>query len=239
MQGLWKEKISGYDKKGIRRRKTSRKNTIRDKRVALLKDYHKGRNKIYRIENPMELVYKGNRYVLNNEKIEKTTPIYKIGFRIPKKGFEDDYSKSSYISIKAYRNGDKGHYNTQWLEEKTDKNIRDYFGLSFKQFYCIDHIFTIKEVGIKELDWQNEVLKRNRIRRCDFNTNNQREFIYNKPLYRYYKWSMYTESTRRRFARKMVNGQTRTSVRNWINKGNWDAERVIPCYEKSYAWYID
>jgi len=40
-------------------------------------------------------------------------------------------------------------------------------------------------------------------------------------------------------AQKMIHGQTRASVRDWIKKANWDNERKIPCYEKSLAWYLD
>ena len=42
-----------------------------------------------------------------------------------------------------------------------------------------------------------------------------------------------------KFAQKMINRQVRTSVRDWLNKANWDKERKTPCYEKSLDWYLD
>jgi len=42
-----------------------------------------------------------------------------------------------------------------------------------------------------------------------------------------------------KFAQKMIHKQVRTSVRDWLNKANWDKERKTPCYEKSLDWYLD
>ena len=95
------------------------------------------------------------------------------------------------------------------------------------------------KIDKKELDWTEEYKKRQKVRTIDFTHMNSREFVYGKPIYRYLKWSMYTESGRRRFAHKYVQGQTRASVRNWIQKGDWDAERKVPWGEVSYAWIVD
>ncbi len=238
MTGTWKEKLGGYDHKGTYRRRTSRKNTIKDKRSGLLKDFYRENKGMITIDNATELVYTGNRYISNDTKIEHSTPVYKIGVIIPKKGFEDNALKSSYVTVRAYRSGAEGRINTRWLIESTNQNLRDYFGLTFMQVYNI-YTHIIAEVGIKELDWEKEVLKRNRVSVIDFNTGTRKEFLYGKPLYRYYKWSMYQESKRRKFAHRYVTGQTRASVRNWIQKGDWDAERKIPWGEVSYDWIID
>ena len=42
----------------------------------------------------------------------------------------------------------------------------------------------------------------------------------------------------RKTAQKFVSGQTRASVRDWIQKGDWESERKIPVLEKSIAWEI-
>ena len=42
-----------------------------------------------------------------------------------------------------------------------------------------------------------------------------------------------------KFAQKMIHKQVRTSVRDWLNKANWEKERKRPCYEKSLDWYLD
>lgn len=39
-------------------------------------------------------------------------------------------------------------------------------------------------------------------------------------------------------AQKMVHRQTRASVRNWIAKRDFEAERKIPCYERSLSWFL-
>jgi len=41
-----------------------------------------------------------------------------------------------------------------------------------------------------------------------------------------------------KYGQKLVNGQTRTSVRNYIRKGDFEAERKRPIYEKSLDWYF-
>ena len=165
--------------------------------------------------------------------------VYEIGFRIPKK--EDEYNdlKSIYINIKAYYKGTT--YNGQWLELETNKSIRDYFGLNFIQAHLITtkEITIIKKIDEKRLDWTKELIERKITKTVNFTHSNTNEFAYNKPLPKYLKWTMYTESSRRKWAHKYVQGQTRTSVRNWINKRDWNSERKIPWGEVSYAWIID
>jgi len=67
--------------------------------------------------------------------------------------------------------------------------------------------------------------------------NEDTDFLYNKAFW----WSQirFDNGRRKAYAKKMVNGQTRTAIREWISKGDWNKERRIPCYEKSFAWYID
>ena len=241
MQGLWKEELGGWNHKGSRRKKASRKDTLRDKRLAILQDfYHDGRNAkhITRIENEQTITWIGNRWGPVYP-LPKYADICKIGFIIPLKGDEYNEWKGSYVHIKAYHKG--GPYNGMWYEADTDKTIRDFFNLSFQQSLLIRdrNIYIESTHGKKLLDWSEEIKKRVKVHVKDFTHGTQREFVYDKPIQRYLKWSMYTESPRRTFAHKHVNGQTRRTVRDWIAKGDWDAERVIPHYEKSYAWMID
>ncbi len=50
---------------------------------------------------------------------------------------------------------------------------------------------------------------------------------------------MFTESSRRKWAHKYTVRQTRASVRNWLAKRDYDAERKIPYGEISYSWIVD
>ena len=63
------------------------------------------------------------------------------------------------------------------------------------------------------------------------------DFLYNQI----FQWTeiRYERGRIKSFAKKMVNGQTRASVRDWIQRGDWEGERKTPCYEKSFAWFID
>ena len=41
-----------------------------------------------------------------------------------------------------------------------------------------------------------------------------------------------------KYGQKMVNGATRTLVRNWISQKDWETERKTNVYEKSLGWYF-
>ena len=66
--------------------------------------------------------------------------------------------------------------------------------------------------------------------------NDWNEFLYNKPFW----WSdiRFDNGRRKSYAKKMNNGQVRTSVRNWISKSDWEKERKTAEYEKTFHWYI-
>ncbi len=240
MNGLWKESLCGWNHKDSRRRKQTRKNTIRDKGRAILQDlYHPERNakNFTRVENAQTITFTGSRWG-RLVPLPKRADIKKISFRIPFKGDEYNVDKGSYVTIKAYYKGFE--YNGEWLESTTDKNIRDFFELGILQKINIHKIYESEETfGQKILDWTEEIEKREKVFTRDFDHYNCNEFVYDKPLYKYLKWSIYTESSRRKFAHRYVMGQTRASVRNWIQKGDWDAERSVPWGEMDYGWIID
>ena len=57
------------------------------------------------------------------------------------------------------------------------------------------------------------------------------EYLYGKAPY---------QSNRSvKFAQKMIHRQVRVSLREWINKADWEKERKALSYEKSLAWYLD
>lgn len=231
MQGLWKESLSGWNHKNSYRKKTTRKNTLRDKARVILQDYKK--KSITKTENAQIITYTGSRWG-RVFPLPKTANIYKISYRIPKKNDEYDELKGSYVTIKAYYKGSS--YNGKWYEADTNKSIKDYHDLTFLQNILILNIYVNEEViGNKVLDWSEEIENRKKVYIQDFHTT-QREFVYNLPL-PYLK--LYTKSTRRKWAHRYVTGKTRASVRSWIDCGDWDAERTIPWGEISYAWIID
>ena len=238
MTGLWKEELSGWNNKDHRRKKQTRKNTLRDKSRAILQDFYKDRNNFTRTENAQTLTFSGSRWG-GLYHFPEFADICKIQIKIPKKGDEFDSTKGSYTTLKAYYKGTK--YNGAWLELESGINIREYLNLGTVQRLLIrdEDIYIIEKVGLKRLDWSAELEARKVTKTIDFTHRTSREFVYNKPMLEYLKWSMSTESSRRKFAHKYVQGQTRASVRNWIAKGDWDAERQIPWGEISYAWIVD
>ncbi len=236
MNGLWKESVSGWNHKDQRRKKQTRKNTLRDKSLAILQDSYNDRNKITKVENAQTITYTGSRWG-RLFPLPKTVNIKKISFRIPLKNDEYDVKKGSYVTIKAYYKGSE--YNGEWLEASTNENIRDFFNLGMLQRINIYDIFESEETyGKKILDWTDEIEKRKKIIVRDFLTT-QNEFVYDKPFPKWLKWTMYTESSRRKWAHKFTTGQTRASIRDWISEGDWDAERQIPYGEISYAWIVN
>ena len=244
MNGLWKLEVSGWNHKDSRRKKTSHKNHLKDKRRAITKAIHNGNNgndKIYREENAQTLTYTGSRWGLDAP-LTKYADICKIGFRIPKKGNEYNDAMASYVTIKAYFKGNEYSSSNAWYEVETDKSIRDYFDLSIHQKILIQNrdIEIISKHGKKLLDWSAELQARKKVKVTDFTHYNSNEFIYTKSFNHKFKWKFfYQESTRRKFAHKYVMGQTRASVRNWIQRGDWDAPRKVPYGEISYGWIVD
>ena len=93
--------------------------------------------------------------------------------------------------------------------------------------------------------WQRKGNKRKKTKRKHIEKEKRKimrwsdNFMYGRPIQHWYINTWFIGSKRiRQDAKKMINGQTRASVRDWINKGDWEKERDTPCYEKSLAWYI-
>lgn len=60
MQGIWKEKVGGWDRKGQRRKSCSRKHILKDKVKIIFKLYAYGSyhdEDVYRVERGKEFVY--------------------------------------------------------------------------------------------------------------------------------------------------------------------------------------
>jgi len=233
MKGIWKNALSGYDRKGNRRKKQTRHHFVKDNAQLLRRRHHKFNHLSsdkFRIEG--DTITVGTFAEMNGKiKVVQKTNVYKIlvSFKCKK--------TKTFKSIKtlAYQKATSKIYSSVWFDYKTDKPLKKVIGINHYDIFYDVKILNFIEV--KELDWERVVeknksivTKENLYNRCT------KEFIYGKIVYGHE--INYSDGKRRKIAQKYINGITRASVRNWISKMDWDSERKTHPLEKSLAWEI-
>jgi len=232
MNGLWKENVSGWDRKGNRRRKTSRNNTIRDKGRAILRNFdetediprnHRCRNKPEILTNSTitEHTYSGSFYGYTNGSYPEYVKTFKV--RVHYKTFLSDVENT--ITFEAFFN------NGKWCT--TDK--RDIFRLvsaTYKDFF----VEKVRMTGELRLDWTKEKTRNNKV-----SVNNHGEgttYLYGKPLPDWKRMTLYNDGKRRKYAQKYASSMDRQNIRKWCDARDWDAEVKTHALSKSVLWEI-
>lgn len=217
MQGTWKEKVGGWNHKGQRRKKQSRKHTLKDKAKALLKRYdYYGKNDdtIHSSVNVttfvVEPVCKKSGFV----------SIYKYGTQIVyiKDQFgnfgnlDDILEHSSYLQYKFY---------DVYTDMKTKvKNLERV-------------TFLYKE----EVQYKTPLMKGFRyMYRVPKSYNDIT--IYGKPVDTAWKYRRKLYSKFKKHHRKTVNARRRAGIRQWLKRGDYDTDAGLGKYEKSIKGHL-
>jgi len=228
MNGTWKENISGYDRKGNKRRKQSRKHTLKDKAKWHIKHTiyskqtnNKLSNKTY-IEGNVEFIpamVKNHKelYVdvwtvdVDNYDYSKTLDEYCF---LPPAGYFEGNNKIAF------------EYNNAWYDIYTHTYIKGII----KPLNKIDTIY---------LNWDENKPKIVEYKGyCGVDTK-ETIYLYNKPLSVKF-WNIYGfySTKARKYAQKKVNHIDRQNVRTYISESNWDKEIKTHALSKSIAWEI-
>jgi hypothetical protein len=224
MNGLWKENLSGYDRKGNKRKKHTRKHTLKDKVKPLIKKfYYKDidNDVIHNDANRFE-------YVKPKKTFKQSGWVETWRVRVER---IISWRKPSYDSVYLIRNWSEnirtaynvnGIWYDEYSHEKIDGDIVPLHFL-FKEEVEYDEPIEIKKSYGWKPSFENEI------------------FIYGKPLCedwhnQYGFWS----TRRRKYAQTYANRKTRAKAKNWLNKKDWNQETEIKNHslEKSIAWEI-
>jgi len=212
MQGLWKEKLSGYDRKGLKRKKITRKHILKDK--AKWHIINSDNSKQIR-EEPGNLIY--------IRKIKNKRNFYAELWLI-----KEDISKYPLNILLKKKNKTKAafFYKNKWFDYFTKEPIE----------YNIIKIYKIKNI-FANLLMENK--SKYRIIKKDYSPTNSIYFLYNKPLNKnfYYEFGFWT-SRYRKYAQNKANRKDRRIVKDWIRKGNFEKELKSHNLSKSIAWEV-
>lgn len=256
MQGLWKESIGGWNHKDTKRKKQTRKNTLRDKGKALLNVYdshrHGGKKvdpNIFREEGLVDIevttknkspIYDviAKKYSISYPEIDKEgLPIiinHEYNYTLcdgTVKTIKYSENKCIYTSFVAYLNN--GYYKDPY----THKDLLENLNLTKiqRKNLIISEIHSTNIVV--KLDVSDYISSETYIIN-DIHTGRTKEFMYNKPLYKHIRRSFFNDGKRRKWGQKWANTTTRNNVKQWIRNGDFDKEIKNHPYEKSIAWLI-
>jgi len=219
MKGLWKENISGWNSKNTKRKKQTRKHTLKDNGRIINNLFNKKSlktKKIFRIENKVENIMTYGEYYPKQYKEIKSVKTYYINW----------YGKE----YEAYK------FKDIWYDINTNKEIKP-FKISQWDEYMKQPIIV---KYIDTYDFDDEIGRNKANKKHDFicGNYNQKEFIYDKILPSWKKMTFYNNGKRRKFAQKKANRRDRQYIKKWINNSDFDAEIKTHDLSKSILYEI-
>lgn len=258
MNGLWKETVGGWNHKDSKRKRQTRKHTLRDKGRAILNTYDSFRHgskkenaNIFREEGIVEVV---SVYENKSPIYESTVKKYSVSYPEVDKNDKKLIDTIEYTSILC--DGSIKHYSYQ-KERNVHTAFTGYYDFSeycykdeysAKKISCLENLTKTQKRYLKieeiystarfvKLDISS--YKKSEVHVSDRSFYNIKEFLYNKPLYKHIRWSFYNDGARRKWGQKYANRMSRNKCKQWIRNGNFDKEIKSHPYEKSIAWLID
>ena len=222
MNGTWKENLSGYNHKGQRRKKQTRKHILKDKIKPLIKNFYFKNKEIEKekffIENQVEYI--------DNEQTKKkrniTIKIYKI--EVIRYYGELCNSRYSTNIREAYKSVNGGYYDLY--------NFEPIIGNEIKELSLID----TEEFEVEQKDNS----KKNNKPITYFYYNSKIYFIYGKPLEKdFFNIYGFNSCKRRKYCKKLANKRTRKNIKTWLKKGDFDKPHKNHFMEKSTSWCVD
>jgi hypothetical protein len=240
MRGLWKENLGGWNKKDSKRKKQTRRQTIRDTGRIVLKIFN-GRNAtkqdpdIFFVDNDRILVYKKNQ-----KKIITKTDLYRLTVSYSKSRFNKENSLQ-YIVFYGYINPNESIFSKdRIIEYTTGLNAKDFIKLKHGIDVFINNFSTDSTNQTVLINIDKYVQLRNLVIEDRFHPLYKEElFLYGTKIERYMIDTLYNDGKRRKIAQKIVNSTDRAIIRDWLIKSDWDANIRTHCGSKTIAWMID
>ena len=249
MQGLWKEKLGGFNNKDIKRKKQKRKHTLRDKYVGL---YFTNRRNDKKLNKD---IYREDSKIIhtnieeNGMTINESCYIYlvKVTYRKDFRSWKPGYNEYEEKYLKVYSEFD-GYYSKYEIVYNTGYSIVEYLKLytekmeekyGHKTEYTIKSEFKLKVDYLKPINFIKWDLNNVRYKKktIESTSENSIEFVFNKPINKQVIMKKYTRNVNNKYFKYMYNKQTRREVRDWINKGSWDEILIKKNVYYGYDYY--
>ena len=221
MNGTWKENVSGWDRKGNKRKKQSRKHTLKDKVKPLIRKFHYNEeyNDTIWIEGDANYI-KPEKYIYKKSGFIETWSI-EVSRYIGQKVCEDYLlSEYSYNNRVAYQTIDD-----KWYDEYTNEPID---GIVKKLHFKYKEEVTFDEpVKIYVGTWSRKP------------STDETIFIYGKPITDNYTnqygfWS----ARRRKWIQTSAHRKDRALLRQYISNSDWNKDVKTHPLSKSISWEV-
>jgi len=251
MKGLWKENLGGYNHKDTKRKKQTRKHSLKDNGNYIIRTF----DGFKKSRDDLPEVFRNESYtvkiITNNKPIITTAKIYNALIKIQD---VDDYGqfipngktssgyKEIIKEINFYRNENEKYFynkNKSLYIEKNNKKINEEYNLTPAQLIrleIINPIFTNKIKILPKEMIQEALERKNKIKKEDF----QKEcpFIYNKPITHWKIMTFFNDGKRRKIAQNRANRMDRRNIKNWINNHDISKPLKTHALSKSILWEI-
>lgn len=230
MQGLWKEDISGWDRKGNKRKKTTRNHNIKDRALSIMKNFEENEDlttncrKRYKPEiltssTIVEHTYTGSFYNTKTSYPEYVQ-IWKIRYFYGK--------ENESVVCEAFLDG------REW-KMRDKQTVRNAHSISFKDDYD-SFVEKIRPIEIFKPDWSKERTYNKKV--TVSLSSDGTTMLWGKPLLDWKRWTLFNDGKRRKYAQQTAHRADRAITRAWITKGKWDTEMKTHALSKSILWEI-
>jgi len=267
MKGEWKNNVSGWNHKDIKRKKQTHKNRLRDNgRVIYNKFNHYKSEKrveanpeVFRVETETVLVKKGtynlDRPIVTKVKVFKVFVTWnqindegnfilnrreKCTHFWSKGTYWKDYYNTNCRELNIYSDDNYSNgYSDNYYVEGTSKTIGEFLNLSKTQTRSI-------EVSGKRNTQREQIIPEEMINKAIERKNkiiiidndSDGDFMYGKPLPSWRWYRFYDDGKRRKYAQKLANRMDRRNIKAWINKKDISIPLKTHHLSKSIAWEI-
>ena len=227
MNGTWKENVSGYDRKCSKRKRQTRKHTLKDKAKALIRrfKFNDIENDVIRYETKLE-------YTSDESIIKKSGWVdeyeIEVSTIVDTKIINDVTLDNCTCSLKtAYLENDSWYdvYTNELIVNNARKNSK-----SKVRIICF--------LGKKEKIFNKPKIIKNYFFKDKYILTSN-TFIYNKPIPKNF-WHIYGfySSRARKHIQRRVNHIDRQRLKMYLTKGDWDLEIKTHALSKSIAWEV-
>ncbi|MBT5491375.1 hypothetical protein HOK00_03535 [bacterium] len=234
MQGTWKENLSGYNHKDTKRKKQSRKHTVKYKYQGFLKASLRKDKKLSSSIFKIEPIIEETTYLDKGTSFNQKAYIFdtKFTFRKDFRHWKEGYKIYESVLLKTFSEVDKYPYEP--IVYNTGLYYYEYLNLythtmeranNYASSYDIKRMFDVK-IEILKLNkiitWALNDNKRFSIKKREYFSECSKTFIYGKPINKSLLSKKFLRNENSKYFQKYMNSKDRVELRNWIKNANWD-----------------
>lgn len=251
MQGLWKEKISGWNHKDTKRKKWTRKHYIKEKGKFYLKEFD-----IYSDRSHKNLTYGKELEVITDitpSVVPTHANVYNALIKYPDKvvtyyinGIPWSRTQHNTVNCLIYEFKSSSYMikrrfvalpDSYLIYEDFAKDLPIPAWLDNYEVIQMTPTYIVKDLS--EVIINKQYFRKRRNVSTTFNSYNNKMFLFNKPV----SWKadlniLYNDGKRRKMGQNIANSADRALLRAWIGKADWDREIGVHGLSKSIAWFV-